>query len=422
MSEARPITNVTDFVCGACWSSFSRTDPGVQRGNTVVCPHCGHAMPIDGGDVVSAVNAATQRTRSPTASDGFDSPGQPTLPGHEFAEEAGFPELDSRAVAPWLPPDLVARSSEPAGFIVGDADDVEDFDFNEQTLRPDLARPDLLAAVNAAPTPFSSNPIVADPTPVDFAFDPAAVAAAEPVYAGTLVAKEPPSESAAAAADEGDEPAAAEAEPAAGEADEESAFVSGDWKLRAMGLTYNFHGLDALIGRASSKAGQTMQLSVDGSNWKDFDSFFLLYKSGVPASKALADALDPGAAPATPSASVPTPAASPIQRGTRQTMTGLAAPDLKPASKSDDKGKAGGKGKADAPIGTAKASKSDVPAVKNTVAPAGAVSKRTAAVAAPPKDSGGGKGLIIAIGAVVAVLALIGVLWSQGIIAIPGLK
>ncbi len=46
MSDARPITNVTEFVCGSCWNGFGIKDPGVrQTGGEVVCPHCGHVQP-----------------------------------------------------------------------------------------------------------------------------------------------------------------------------------------------------------------------------------------------------------------------------------------------------------------------------------------------------------------------------------------
>ena len=44
MSDARPITDVTEFVCGQCWASFG--SEGADTGSEVTCPHCGHAIGI----------------------------------------------------------------------------------------------------------------------------------------------------------------------------------------------------------------------------------------------------------------------------------------------------------------------------------------------------------------------------------------
>jgi outer membrane biosynthesis protein TonB len=375
-------------------------DQGVDHGDTVVCPHCGHAMPLEGGgaSIVDAVNAATARQREPRGGlDGFDSPAQPTLPGHTLPDEAGFPMLDSRAVAPWLPPDLVARSSEPAGFVVGEPDEVDDFDFNEPTLRPDQSRPGLIEAVNAA--------AVADPTPVDFAFDqgalaiePAGIASDRAVLVGSatlgtavLLGRDTAPDGATVAASA---EIAAEQSPQAGlELDAEAALVAGDWKLRVMGLTYNFHGLDALIARATVKTGQAMQLSIDGATWKDFDAFYLLHKAGYPASTALAEAGEPGAVPQTPPSSPQIPPTAPVGPRNRTTMTRANSPELAAALKGDEKAK-GGKDKGDAPLAAGRPSKPDHPAVKSGVDPASASSRRMSTV--QPEDTSGTMGLRIA--------------------------
>ncbi len=266
MSDARPITNVTDFVCSSCWNSFSRNQAGVDRGDHVVCPHCGHAVATArSGNVIAAVNAAPARTQQP--SDGFDTPGQPTLPSF------GAPAQDhaplAQAVHGWLPPDLVSRSAEPAGFIVGEPDELDDFDFNESTLRPDISHEGLLQAVR---TP-AATPGLAQLLAMEAAASPAPLA---------VVADDP-----SVGVDEPTPPEGTQTEPQTPE--------ERDWKLKAIGLTYNFHGLDALIGWASNKAGQSMQISADGTTWRDFAVFFALYRAGVPAAKAFEDAANPNA-------------------------------------------------------------------------------------------------------------------------------
>lgn len=414
MSEARPITNVTDFVCGACWNSFSKLDPGVDCGTHVACPHCGHSMPVE-TSIIDSVRTAPRTTAPDPTSGDFETPGPVTLPGNTFTGDEGFPELRRPSGASWLPPDMIARSAEPAGFVVGDADELEDFDFDEPTLRPDVARQGLLDAVRTMAE--------VDPTPVDFAFDEA-TAREPPAYAGTLVPKDEP---VAEPPVPGDTPeldaALAQAADAAGaplEQDAEAAFVGGDWKLKAMGLTYNFHGLDALIGRASSKSGQPMQVSVDGVTWKDFDSFHLLYKTGVPASKALADAPEPGASGHTPQALPQIPVANTPAARNRPTLTRANAPDLSLGAKSDDKGKAaGGKDKADGLGPSGKPSSQAV--AKAGLGPASGPSKRQPVAVAAQSGKGGGKGLVIAVAVAVVVVALVGALHFLKVIAIPGL-
>ncbi|MSQ83984.1 MAG: hypothetical protein EXR77_14065 [Myxococcales bacterium] len=413
MSEARPITNVTDFVCGACWTSFSKSDPGVDHGDQVLCPHCGHAMPVE-VSVVDAVNAATIRHTTPTkVSDGFDTEGGMTLLGATMPTKDFLKDSDIRAAYAWLPPDMIGRSSEPAGFVVGEADEVDDFGFNDATLRPDESRQGLLDAVRDMAEPN-------DPTPVDFAFDDPTLRE-PPAYAGTLVGKEqvPPATEAILAGDasaDADDPAQ-EPETALNGLDAEAAFIGGDWKLRAMGLTYNFHGLEALIGRASSKAGQAMQVSVDGTDWKDFDQFFLLYKSGSPASEALAQAGEPGsAAPIPQGPPMMATAASPVSRN-RATMPRLTPPELSSGPKSDEKAKAAVKDKGHGAMSAAKPSNPNIAASKGATGAAAAGSRRQPVVAA---ESSGGSGLAIAIGGAVVAVLTVAILWWQDVISIAG--
>lgn len=65
LSDARPITFVTEFVCGSCWNTFSREDPGaVVTENHVECPHCGHPNPSSDG--VSGVTGKVEQVPGKT--------------------------------------------------------------------------------------------------------------------------------------------------------------------------------------------------------------------------------------------------------------------------------------------------------------------------------------------------------------------
>lgn len=399
MSEARPITNVTDFVCGACWNSFSKLDKGVNQGDHVICPHCGHKMPVAGAraNVVAAVNAAeVSPDRSP---DGFGALGGPTLPGIVLATEQGFPELDRGPGYAWMPPDLVARSSEPAGFVVGEPDDVEDFDFSEPTLRPDESQDELLAQVRHMTTPPSIEPI-------DFGVDITAAPAAALVARNEPAAASPP---APQAAGEGDAKVSAPGEIGPGDA-----VLHGDWKLRALGLTYNFHGLDALLGRAASKTGQAMQVSIDGVTWKDFEAFLVLYRSGLSASKAIDLAREPGSAPVVP------PAAAGPQSGgrsPRQTQTRLTAPEAAPTQKADDKARTSQAKDRDS-VGQVGRPTSVLPASKPSVGPNSPPSRRMPVVRAEG-DAGSRRGVLVAAAVVAVAIGAVAILAWQGVISLP---
>lgn len=375
MSDARPITNVTDFVCSSCWNSFSRHDPGVDRGDHVVCPHCGlQQAAARSHSLVDAVNAAPSRHG---ISDGFESPGPQTL------QSFGIPQVDHAPIAAgghaWLPPDLVARSAEPAGFVVGEPDDFDDFEFAEQTLRPDLSHEGLLQAVRTTQTPVAVVEEDAD------------IGVDEPT---------PP---------EGQE--SLEALPS----------EQRDWKLKAIGLTYNFHGLDALIGWASNKAGQPMQISQDGSVWRDFAVFFALYRAGVPADKAFADAAHPeaaagivaaaAAAQARPASKALPPELLPLGRDDSASPSSRANPAAaRPASGSTASGSAVKANSPAKPIASAKA------------AAGGQAAKRPAAAAAAQAEPPTSRGVQIAAALAVVALVVVAVLAWQGVISLPGFK
>jgi len=346
VSDARPITNITDFVCGSCWNSFSRTDPGVVRGTQLICPHCGHVLPLE---AASADLAAAVRNAKANVSDAH-SAGYPSVA--PAVPDPGFPSLEGGLPYNWMTGD----AEPPAeGFMVGEPDD---FDFNEATLRPDQNRADLMELVRNAPArPHSDDsdfvplPPLEGAKPVLAASPSGRVSAANPaarpgspsaglelsgddlfgaelgVDADELTPADGEDRARQFVASRGLDPAAVGApgavvitgatdddafaamrdtlnenaiDPdltAALEAADEPNLDEQDWKLKAMGLTYNFHGLDALIGWASNKAGQPLAISPDGQEWKDFGSFFEAYTDGVPTARAFAEAAAPGSAP-----------------------------------------------------------------------------------------------------------------------------
>jgi hypothetical protein len=61
-----------------------------------------------------------------------------------------------------------------------------------------------------------------------------------------------------------------------------------EWKLRSQGLTYNFHGLEALLNWAANRPAQTLWISADGDDWRDFPSFFAAVQAGLDGDAALA--------------------------------------------------------------------------------------------------------------------------------------
>lgn len=316
MSDARPITTITGFVCGSCWNSFSKDDPGVIHGSQVICPFCGNVLPgdgQDGGDIASAVRAAP--AFKPRDSDSY-----PAMSAVSLDVAPGFPSLDDPPLG-WLPPDdpparVTAPRSASAGFVAG-AQDGDDL--GGATLRPDDSHERLMELVRNAPARMDSSAqdwpadaasrgyVAGDEMPVDI--DERTPVDGEERAANMLGADQD-EESGFSPDLPSDEAGLSEAEQ----------MTLRDWKLKAMGLTYNFHGLDALLGWASNKAGQTLSVSNDGVTWKDFSDFFEAIKSGAPANIAFEQAAEPGAAPRYDTASR-------MGRST-SSIKGIHAPDL----------------------------------------------------------------------------------------------
>ncbi|MSP91913.1 MAG: hypothetical protein EXR79_08975 [Myxococcales bacterium] len=209
-----------------------------------------------------------------------------------------------------------------------------------------------------------------------------------------------------------------------------------DWKLKAMGLTYNFHGLDALIGWATNKVGQSLAMSNDGVVWRDFATFFEAYRSGVPAGKAFEGAADASAVPAAAASSA---AKAAVGRATG-TMKAAAAPN-EPAKGGaprsplppglDDKALAGGEAVPATPtgrmpsIGAAARAASTAPTHGSStgggkaLGPATSPSRRAQPAATATAASGpAAKVAVAVVGAAVVVLAVLHVLQ---IVRIPGL-
>lgn len=278
MSDARPITNITDFVCSSCWNGFSRSDPGVVRGDQIFCPHCGAVLETDNADeqLAQAVLSAPRVDKRDSAE--FET--------HNFRDtsEVAAQALQQPGRA-WLPPDALEPSTDRdaaratdsddfddsfgSGVLVGDPD--HDFSTAERTLSGTQDNDALLEAVRQT-SPIPKAYIVGDelsvaieePTPVD-------LSAIHDEGMGLLEEPLP-----------------------------EADLAHRDWKLKAMGITYNFHGLDPLFSWAANKSGQPMSLSHDGETWKDFHTFYAAIRDGVSVKKAFEQAPDPANAPPPP--------------------------------------------------------------------------------------------------------------------------
>lgn len=447
MSEARPITNITDFVCGNCWNSFSRNDPGVDQGDKVLCPHCGNVLPVAGaGAWLTELVRQAPSTRSD--SDNYDAPVAPTA-----AQGGGFPELVRDSGYGWLPPEmaeLMPIKPGSSGYVVGEADD---FGFAETTLPGQPTQGSIVDQVRAAPSrPEAAvrargqsddfDVAVDEPTPVDS--DPhiqqalqQAIRESQSIRGTDLsdlsaaLEEIPPTDSAPelptfAGPEAPVVPAAAALEDlsegiAASKAQNEE-LEHRDWKLKAMGLTYNFHGLDALIGWASNKSGQTLSVSMDGVAWKDFGSFFESVKGGLPLQVAFDTAHDPGTAPAAQQ--------TPIQTGrsgratTTMTKAAVGAPELqmtRPVVGPEDTQPASGSGAASSAVAnpngrvsggsSANIAAADKAQGAASLGVTGKRSKIEAAAVADKKISP----MIIAVAVVVGLAVIVGVLHVMGV-------
>jgi hypothetical protein len=343
VSDARPITHVTDYVCGQCWNSFGRDEPGVVRGDKLVCPHCQHELPASGPlDIIAAVNAAPRR-----GDEGSDTFTPVDIDVAPVGRAVLSPQESEKAQHGWLPPDLLGGPA--SGFVAGHEDDAEDFGSAEPTLPPDASFAELLAAARDTAQGEEAAVDVNEPTP------PADATAAE------------------------------------GE--------RRDWKLKAMGLTYNFHGIDALAGWAANKAGQQMQVSLDGKVWKDFEAFFALYKSGMTPEAALAATGETDAAAAQP----PPPAVDPLAG----TTSGLGGRTQRTTQSRMAAAEGGGLG-----------SRSATATNKAPPVAAGPASRKVAAV--PAAAGQNDKAAKIAVAVLAGVIVLAVVLVKLGLLPIPG--
>ncbi len=402
MSDARPITNVTEYVCGACWNGFGALNPGVRGSDgSLTCPHCGH-LQVDGGDWTSMVQDATN------AADALDQPEvdfADTLPRTTHTEEsapvgssapsaiarehAASPSIGTdasptsttpvvataeatAAVTPPAAPDAniaesmsahaaiaAALDAEPTVGVVAGAAELP-FDLEEDTpvatvspiplvQSPNLnTAEELLAFLEAAEADGADDAFYGETmaslpavNAVRGAHAPAshveAAAAHEPTHGprddtgrdasptelGAAGTASPGASVAATVVVIRTTGAAGKASRQAAEAkvtvaglapdlasamdddDHETAILAentspdlqiadlspepSEWKLRAPpGLTYNFHSVDALLGWASNRSTEGMQVSVDGQTWRPVSPFLDALRAGHRGRKAFA--------------------------------------------------------------------------------------------------------------------------------------
>jgi len=329
VSDARPITNVTEFVCGACWNSFSRADDGVLHGDSVICPHCGHQQPLHDGDGNDLADLVRNAPRPSDAVDsgpfGFDD--VESASGFVASEDTAPGEVDGEGgvQAPGAADALAAaghratiREEQPAGFVVGDVDPEDAFsgpttvtqgssrlqvlgehgrrgsrsDFAAETLQegseeigealgdrrdtspeiPSAAIDDIEAA--SGDSSDGTDPEIAAPE-----------ALAENTGSGPHAAVRVTVDG-----DEFDDTDTMEV-PSVDEEEVEPK----DWKIKAPpGLTYNFHSLDAMLGWAATKSGLDMQVSINGEDWHAFESFLEAIRAGLTPMRALSLAAEGG--------------------------------------------------------------------------------------------------------------------------------
>lgn len=381
MSDARPITNVTEFVCGSCWNGFGVKDPGVrQTGGEVVCPHCGHVQPRPGAmtdtvrmaaaratddddddeigidaaasaavgapviasEPAAALSAASEAIDAAVvvgaAEVGFDEPAaaedtdvegtaesvavaagvaaQPlgtddTLLGDdseldlastfdatdpaaelptEFAvagagveSEPTEPDLDVEAVAS-SPASAPQTAEELLAFLsrdVGEFDDTGEFS-------ADVAS----AMVGAAPVAAITEADTEDDDAFDEMFGatrehPGEEAPLVIQHATTRISRPDVSKPKAAALAETVRASAGDFSDITAESTAPEIRIPEElpepteWKLRSPpGLTYNFHSLDALMGWASNRNADDLQVSIDGKDWRPVRPFIEAVRAG----------------------------------------------------------------------------------------------------------------------------------------------
>ncbi len=299
MSDARPITNVTEFVCGACWNSFSRADEGVMHGDYVICPHCSHRQPLhdgDGGAWVDLVrNAPGSADSNDSAQFGFGAgegasgfvASEDTVPGEEGG---GGGVRAPGAAAPPAGHRATVRDDVSAGVIAGDPAEMAGAfsGSNSVSATASVSRLQVLSQPGSRPSRS------------DFAAD--TMQEGEHDFGEALdqdrdtLSQEIPSaagedfEEASGITGESTDLEAAEladgAEPGAAGLEEE--VEPKDWKVKAPpGLTYNFHSMDAMLGWAANKSGLDMKVSIGGEEWHDFEPFLEAIRAGLSPMRAL---------------------------------------------------------------------------------------------------------------------------------------
>ncbi len=358
MSDARPITDVTEFVCGKCWSSFSNSDAGVDAGaGKIRCPHCGHvqpsarnvtdavrAAPASGLDTMSSSFEPVDDADAPPAAAPADATEQVArAPAAAQAElvDATTASVDVRSIAQTTKTAAVAEGAVAAPAAVSAPAAVAGPSAQPRTASSDDGRQTAAYAAEAASTAADSartSDVAAAAEDFMDAFAPT-LDAVGTVSAPAVAVQGSPQLSASvtvgdefditamneltdpdvdvdavaaqlAAADDfslsdtgdfGDGPLSLTdtgdfgADPF-GDDDELPVSVNADtgehvvpaldepqeWKLKAPpGLTYNFHSLDALMGWASNKDPEVMEISTDGSQWRPFAPFLAAARDGL---------------------------------------------------------------------------------------------------------------------------------------------
>lgn len=216
-----PTDKVLEYICVGCWSSFSVEGAGDSQG-LVVCPSCGQAQPT-----VDEVLAMPGAAPSPGATASAPPPPEPEAPD----EEGDVVELGA---------DVVVEEEEAAA-------------------------PEAEAAALASAIPvdlaLDGPPVAAEPSPDIPVSD----------EAGELPLDGPAGVPLGAPVDLDDRR----------QAWETSNPDTVTWKMKTSGgITFNFHGIGALMSWAASKKNLgRATLTLDGrEEWTDYAEFSVLYR------------------------------------------------------------------------------------------------------------------------------------------------
>ncbi|MBP47769.1 MAG: hypothetical protein CMH53_07505 [Myxococcales bacterium] len=250
MSDARPITDVSEFVCGKCWSSFGRMDETTSR--EVTCPHCGHRQ-SSSQRITDALQAISESVASPE---------------QEFAiGEVHAPGAAHRETAAYHSTPLAQRSSVDKSFMDPDT---------AKSVRPAIAGDDLrIDAFEELTSPEGSKL-------AELLAQKVQEAAAKAAQSST---PEPVADSA--------QPEPVAEQPQMNDLSGQERQLPSEIKLKAPpGLTYNFHTLDAMVGWVGNKDPNVMEISFTGEEWRSFGVFLSAIQAGMTAWQAWDAALD----------------------------------------------------------------------------------------------------------------------------------